>query len=52
MPGLLHWSEIVSSSDETLSPIQVALDSLTKKNADIQAIIESYRFVMITLGLS
>lgn len=48
LPGILHWCEITDMKIETLEPIIVAVDTLTKKNSDMRATVQVYRFVVLT----
>ena len=38
LPGLLRWSEVESSTTVHLSPIQVAIDTMTSKNSELRSL--------------
>ena len=38
LPGILRWFEVVEKHKTILSPIENAIDTVTKKNAQIQSL--------------
>ena len=43
LPGILRWFEIVEHQAVLLSPIQVAIDSMERKNSELHMLIDSYK---------
>ena len=43
LPGILRWFEIVEQQPVLLSPIQVAIDSMERKNSELRTLVESYK---------
>ena len=43
LPGILRWFEIADKKTHILSPIEVAIDSVTKKNDQIRTVMAEYR---------
>ena len=47
MPAILDWCELVSMTQDTLSPIEVATESMSKKNSSMKEVIAKYRWVIV-----
>ena len=47
MPAILDWCELVSMTQDTLSPIEVATESMSKKNSSMKEVIAKYRWVVV-----
>ncbi|KAK2163113.1 hypothetical protein LSH36_85g03072 [Paralvinella palmiformis] len=43
LPGILRWFEILEHQTVLLSPIQVAIDSMERKNSELHVLTDSYK---------
>lgn len=42
-PGVMRWFEVTSQKKDVLSPIEVAIDSMRRKNEELNIIVMQYK---------
>lgn len=47
MPGISAWCELQETKTKTITPIEVALEGVKKKNSDIKNVTQKYRYTGI-----